>query len=192
MVHLVVHLVHEIKMCGPVYLRSMYPFERFMGILKHYVRNRARPEGSIVEGYVTEEVVEFCIDYLARLDPIGVPRSVHEGKLGGFGTSGNIKITPTATEYSQANFAVMKHMGEVTPYMEEHIAILRAMHPNRRSVDQLHTSQFNNWFTDRLRDVEVKDPMVAALARGPTWEVRQFQVYKINAYTFAMKKRDTT
>ena len=46
MVHLIVHLVREIKMCGPVFLRSMYPFERFMGILKSYVRNRSRPEGS--------------------------------------------------------------------------------------------------------------------------------------------------
>ena len=40
MVHLIVHIVYEIKMCGPVFLRSMYLFERFMGILKNYVRNR--------------------------------------------------------------------------------------------------------------------------------------------------------
>jgi hypothetical protein len=26
-VHLIVHLVYEIKMCSPIYLRSMYPFE---------------------------------------------------------------------------------------------------------------------------------------------------------------------
>ena len=170
----------------------MYPFERFMGILKHYVRNRARPEGSIVEGYVTEEVVEFYIDYMARLDPIGVPRSVHEGKLTGYGTTGRIKVTPTAIQYDQAHFTVMKHMEEVTPYMEEHIGVLRAMHPNRRSVDKLHISQFNTWFTERLRDVETKDPILATLARGPTWEVIQFQVYKINGYTFATKKRDST
>src|SRR6266540_5659726 len=40
MVHLIVHIVYEIKMCRPVFLRSMYPFEGFMGIVKHYVRNR--------------------------------------------------------------------------------------------------------------------------------------------------------
>ena len=40
MVYLIVHIVYEIKMCGLVFLRSMYPFERFMGILKNYVRNR--------------------------------------------------------------------------------------------------------------------------------------------------------
>ncbi|KAL0539849.1 hypothetical protein IC582_024070 [Cucumis melo] len=49
MVHLVVHLVREVKLCGPVYLRWMYPFERYMKVLKNFVRNRNRPEGCIVE-----------------------------------------------------------------------------------------------------------------------------------------------
>ncbi|KAD6796350.1 hypothetical protein E3N88_07246 [Mikania micrantha] len=64
MVHLVSHIVGEIKACGPVFLRYMYPFERYMGFLKGYVRNRNRPEGSIVEGYASEEVIEFCTSYL--------------------------------------------------------------------------------------------------------------------------------
>ena len=82
MVHLIVHIVRAIK------IRSMYPFERFMGILKSYVRNRSRPEGNIVEGYATEEVIEFCLDYVAQVEPIGVPRSRHEGRLEGIGTIG--------------------------------------------------------------------------------------------------------
>ena len=79
MVHLIVHLVREIKICGPVFLRHMYPFERYMGILKSYVWNQSRPEGSIIEGYATEEVIEFCVDYMAQVEPIGVPLSRHEG-----------------------------------------------------------------------------------------------------------------
>ena len=192
MVHLIVHLVHALKMCGPVYLRSIYPFERFMGILKHYVRNRARPEGSIVEGYVTEEVVEFCLDYMARLDPVGVPRSLHEGKLTGFGTAGKSKFRPNAIEYSQSHFTVLKHMDEITAYMVEHVAFLEAMHPNRRSVEKLHSEQFIDWFNDRLCDVETSDPKVGILGRGPTWEVRTFEGYHINGYTFATRKKDTT
>lgn len=39
MVYLVVHLVREIKICGPIYLRQMYPFERFLCIVKTYMRN---------------------------------------------------------------------------------------------------------------------------------------------------------
>nr|XP_043639389.1 uncharacterized protein LOC122610466 [Erigeron canadensis] len=64
MVHLVSHIVEEKKACGPVFLRYMYPFERYMGFLKGYVRNQSRPEGSIVEGYVAEEVIDFCTNYL--------------------------------------------------------------------------------------------------------------------------------
>ena len=52
MVQLTVHLVREVKLCGPVYLRWMYPFEQYMKILKGYLRNYNRPEGSIVEGYI--------------------------------------------------------------------------------------------------------------------------------------------
>jgi len=33
-VHLVVHLVREVRLCGLVYLRWMYPVERYMKILK--------------------------------------------------------------------------------------------------------------------------------------------------------------
>jgi hypothetical protein len=59
----------------------MFPFERFMGVLKKYVRNCARPEGSISKGYGTEEVIEFCVDFLPDLKPIGVPESRYEGRL---------------------------------------------------------------------------------------------------------------
>ena len=44
MTHLLVDLVKEIDILGPVFLHNMFPFERFMGVLKKCVRNRARPE----------------------------------------------------------------------------------------------------------------------------------------------------
>jgi len=44
-----------------------------MGVLKKYVHQHARPEGSIVEGYGTEEVIEFCVEFIPELDPVGVP-----------------------------------------------------------------------------------------------------------------------
>jgi hypothetical protein len=64
MTHLLVHLVKEITILGPVFLHNMWSFERFMSILKKYVLNRAHLEGSIEEGYVTEEVIEFCADFV--------------------------------------------------------------------------------------------------------------------------------
>ena len=40
-IHLLVHLVHEVSMAGPVHARWMYWVERYMGYLKSLVRNRA-------------------------------------------------------------------------------------------------------------------------------------------------------
>ena len=71
MTHLLVHLVKEIGILGSVFLHNMFPFERFFAVLKKYVRNHARPEGIIAKGYVTEEVIEFCVDYMDELCPIG-------------------------------------------------------------------------------------------------------------------------
>ena len=88
MTHLLVHLVKEISILGPVFLHNMFPFERFMGVLKKYVHNRARLEGSIAKGYGTEEAIEFCVDFIPDLDLIGVPESRHEGRLSGKGTLG--------------------------------------------------------------------------------------------------------
>nr|XP_021861027.1 uncharacterized protein LOC110800050 [Spinacia oleracea] len=85
MVHLIVHLVREIKLCGPVFLRWMYPFERFFGHLKDKTKNRARPEGSIIRGVLEEEISQYEAEFLTRLEQIGLPKSRHAGGLKGMG-----------------------------------------------------------------------------------------------------------
>jgi len=42
MTHLLVDIVNEINILGPVFLHNMFPFERYMSVLKKYVRNRSR------------------------------------------------------------------------------------------------------------------------------------------------------
>ena len=61
MVHLMVHMVREVRLCGPVYLRWMYPVEWYMKILKGDVKNHYRSEASMIEKYITEEIIEFCL-----------------------------------------------------------------------------------------------------------------------------------
>jgi hypothetical protein len=79
MVHLVVHLVLQIKALGPMYLHEMWTYECFMSILNGYVSTHARPEMSMVEGYLTEEAIEFggpfCIRVLKDQVVIGLPPS---------------------------------------------------------------------------------------------------------------------
>lgn len=64
MMHLPVHLVEEALLRGPVQYGWMYPIERRLYTLKRYVRNRARPEGSIAEAYIADECLIFCSKYM--------------------------------------------------------------------------------------------------------------------------------
>ena len=89
--HLLIHLVDQIRALGPMYLHQMFPFERLMKVFRRYVRNRFRPEGSMVEGWSMEEFIEFCTYYL-DINRVGVPESCHEGRLGGKGTIGEKSI----------------------------------------------------------------------------------------------------
>lgn len=68
MVHLIVHLTEEAKHGGPVPFRWMYPIERTLGYFKSYVRNRAKPEGSICEKYLADECITFCSMYLENME----------------------------------------------------------------------------------------------------------------------------
>ena len=68
MIHLMIHLPQEAILGGPVYMRWKYPFERYMKKLKNYVKNKAHPKGSIVEGYVVDEALTFCSQYLQGVE----------------------------------------------------------------------------------------------------------------------------
>ena len=91
-VHLLIHLVDQIRALGPMYLHQMFPFERLMKVFRRYVRNRFRPEGSMVEGWSTEEAIEFYTYYL-DINRVRILESRHEGRLGGKGTIGEKSVT---------------------------------------------------------------------------------------------------
>ncbi len=68
MTHLPYHLATELDLCGPVSARWMYPVERFMKVLKNHVRNMARPEACMAEGYMKDECIGFITEYLHRFE----------------------------------------------------------------------------------------------------------------------------
>ncbi|KAL8157781.1 hypothetical protein AgCh_002474 [Apium graveolens] len=181
----VTHLVREIKICGPLYVRQMYPFERFLCILKAYVRNRRHPEASIAEGYSVEETIEFCTDYLASTDPVGIPRSRHEGRLDGQGTVGHKMITPGAKMFDRAHLFVLQHMTEVNPYLQEHVPEIRRKNPSKggKWVTNEHNRSFVKWFKDRFMSQYSKSPSTVSntlkwLAYGPNMPLSSFQEFE--------------
>ncbi|GJW43695.1 hypothetical protein Tco_0072494 [Tanacetum coccineum] len=68
MIQLVMHLPEEAIEGGLVLFRWMYPFERYMKKLKKYVGNKAKPEGSIAEGYVADKALTFCSHYFRGVE----------------------------------------------------------------------------------------------------------------------------
>jgi hypothetical protein len=98
----------QILTLGPLYIHNMFPYERFLAVLKAYVRNHAHSEGSIMEGYTTEEVVKCCMDYVKDGKWIGLPIPLHEGRLRESGRMG--QKTFVDRDYnlvSEAHFSVL-------------------------------------------------------------------------------------
>jgi hypothetical protein len=78
----------QILTLGPLYLHSMFPYKRFLAVLKANVWNHAHLEGSVMEGYTTEEVIECCMDYIKDGKWISLLIPLHEGGLRGRGRMG--------------------------------------------------------------------------------------------------------
>jgi hypothetical protein len=65
--HYLIHQVEEIELCGLVHTRSMWMVQRQLKLLKAFVRQRARPEGSMVEVYMVYHCMVYISQYLPKL-----------------------------------------------------------------------------------------------------------------------------
>jgi hypothetical protein len=59
-----VHLIPQLKLCGPMHTRWCYGIERYLYVLKKLVRNKSKLEGSIVVEYAYGDALGFCTEYL--------------------------------------------------------------------------------------------------------------------------------
>jgi hypothetical protein len=123
--YLMIHLMDQIHALGPLYLHSMFLYEWYLPVLKSYVQNHAHPEGSIMEGYTTEEVVECCVGYVKDGKMIGLSIPLHEGRLRGRGRMGQKSfVDRDYNSVSEAHFNVLQQLKIVAPYIEEHLSEL--------------------------------------------------------------------
>ncbi|KAL6337725.1 hypothetical protein AAG906_037319 [Vitis piasezkii] len=148
MLHLIVHLVREVRLCGPVYMRWMYPFERYMKVFKGYC-------------YIAEEALEFCTEYLSGINAIGIPSSVKDEWKCGKPLLGGRAIT--IHDYKlveQAHHYVLQNTTIVQPFIDEHMKYLKTKHPRqskrvkwledehnllKRNLSGLHKDQDNKF-----------------------------------------------
>jgi hypothetical protein len=157
----------------------MFPYERFFGFLKSLVHNRLFPEGAIVHGYETIETVEWAMGYMDPQNPIGVPRSRHEGRLSGVWTMGKRSVTPDADAFEKAHFTVIQHLHLITPFANENKRQLHEDNPNhgRAWLAKMHTQGFSGWLRDYAEtcsnNVVITDE-IRDIAAGPLFTVTRY------------------
>ncbi|XP_027182187.1 uncharacterized protein LOC113780602 [Coffea eugenioides] len=151
MVHLVVHLATKVKLGGPVYYRWMYRIER--------------PEGSIAQGYLAEECINFCSLYLAdyvetKFNRPSRNEEVHkeiEDGLDIFSESGHPleRGKPTVFDahiMSKAHQYILFNCDAVTPYIEQHRRLIEEGHPQipQHLKERLHSENFACCFAEHI------------------------------------------
>ena len=148
------HMVGQVRWLGPMYLTEMWPYERFMSILNHYVHNHAHLEGSMIERYCAEEVIEACQDYLREEDKhaLGLPVTHHKGRLAGKGSKGRKTfIEMEYTQVEETHSYVLQYLSVMEPFIEKHIALIRAENPGHSEQWTVHGQKhlFGKWLGEQ-------------------------------------------
>jgi hypothetical protein len=120
-----IYLMDQILTLGPLYLHSMFLYARYLVVLKSYVWNRAHPEGSIIEGYIIEEIVECYADYVKDGKMIVLPIPLHKGRLRGRGIMGQKSFVDRYyNSVSEAHFSILQQLEIAMAYIEEYLSKL--------------------------------------------------------------------
>ena len=116
--------------CVKAYLFTLFLF-RNLGTLKRYVRNKARPEGSIAEAYIVNEALMFCSMYLTRIetcfnrsernedrfeDRVQGCLSIFSQQARPLGSRQHLQFSKE--ELTKAHWYIMNNCPELRPYLE--------------------------------------------------------------------------
>jgi len=158
------------------------------GVIKGFVRNRARPDGSIVQGFITEECISFCMNLLDVEDPVGLPGNKHIGKLDGAGHKNgrrdlHVDYARRRADFNRANLVALQHIEIVDTWLEKHQSMIKKKYTDQgkqRTEGEIireHNSSFLRWFKDELVAPPMpgeKGKLLYALSRGPAPNLAMF------------------
>ncbi|KAK3225733.1 hypothetical protein Dsin_005595 [Dipteronia sinensis] len=192
MVHLAIHLPIEAKFAGPVAYRWMYSFERYLGTLKKYVRNKVKPEGSIVEAYVVNEALTFYSMCLG-----GIETKFNRPKRND--DKGKNRQECVLSVFSQkarplgANQLINLPQNELRRAHCEHKYELESESPT--NISKMQEQQFLEWIQKRMITLRHKGLVEAtdelySLFCGPDLRVNSYNNCIVNGVRFHTKARD--
>ncbi|GJT44422.1 hypothetical protein Tco_0953137 [Tanacetum coccineum] len=201
MIHLPIHLALEALEGGPIHPRWMFPFERFMKKLKGYVRNKAKPEGSIAEGYVAEEALTLSSHYFRdvttkfnrlerNVDP-PPPTCQFQAFRSVCNTIGLRSFPPFgAKEFNKARWYVLHNSPEIDTYRAQ----FQSLFPEKNMLEE-----FPGWFrtlicerhANNLQDPEVSTTSeLFALANGPSRTPMSVNACVVDGVRYVVQSRD--
>ncbi|KAE8712910.1 hypothetical protein F3Y22_tig00110221pilonHSYRG00091 [Hibiscus syriacus] len=171
MIHLMVHLVREVRLCGPVHFRMLCG-RGSLGILLRLLKNMK----SI--GNPHERVDErICT---------GKPLS-----------RGTVEVVD-AKLLDEAHLYVLQNTADVEPYIEQHMLELkdhnRCASRNSKWLQTQHSQTFISWPKTKVdthfANGEDICESVRWLAKGPSFTVKKYSSFSINEYWFHTTSRD--
>ncbi|XP_074336395.1 uncharacterized protein LOC141673544 [Apium graveolens] len=177
MIHLMVHLVRELRLCGSVFYRWMYAFERFNKVLRGYVRNLYHPEGCMAESYLGEESVELCQEFVKQSGTtVGLWKDVDK-------LSGPLSVV------------TMKSIDE----KEMHDEYLQSIHQGKKKSTHWllreHNRLFADWFLEKVSSEMIENPggvsdTIRWIAGKPSFFVMTYEGYPVDGVRYFTKERD--
>ncbi|GJT95863.1 hypothetical protein Tco_1091381 [Tanacetum coccineum] len=197
MIHLPIHLALEALEGGPIHPRWMFPFERFMKKLKGYVRNKAKSEGLIAEGYVAEEALTLSSHYFRdvttkfnrlerNVDP--PPLTCQFQAFRSVCNMIGLRSFPPfdAKEFNKARWYVLHNSPEIDTYRAQFQSLFPEKKHARRIPQLICERHVNN-----LQDPEVSTTSeLFALANGPSRTPMSVNACVVDGVRYVVQSRD--
>ncbi|CAL8091525.1 unnamed protein product [Prunus armeniaca] len=153
MIHVMVHLPEEALLVGPVNYHWMYPIERLLGELKKNVRNRGKPEGSIIEAWVQYESLAFCGMYLKDVETaFNRPQRNNDG---GVRNEKLFVFAPKRTTLwkSCTRRVILNNCVKIMAYLDEHEYMMKREHPSHLYAKK-YRELFPQWFLEYVNKLK--------------------------------------
>ncbi|XP_052159472.1 uncharacterized protein LOC127776976 [Oryza glaberrima] len=191
--------------------------DKYLSVLKSYVRNKAHPEGCIAEAYLADECMTFCSRYLEGFEtkhnqptrnddndesvacsddectPYLFP---HVGKPLGKPRSYVIR----GLTKMQAHRYVLFNCPDVDPYLRTHADEIRRTyrqgHITPKIIERIQNEKFHEWFRAHIMDLERKNGICSVkndhrwLARGPIGPTKRYRAFNTRGFRFRPKHLD--
>ncbi|XP_074364849.1 uncharacterized protein LOC141705882 [Apium graveolens] len=208
MVHLCVHLPDQVLLGGPVAPRWMFGTERHMGLYKRYVKNMARPDGSIVEAFVVDEAVSFLSRYVSNIETrfnrlernwdLPLPNhhmDIFKSNVRPLGAA-SIKLLQNWKNIIQW-YILNNSADDIQEYLDEHKKLLQERGISYSDIDVKQREEFPSWFRIKISQMQVQNSAIInddlySLSQGPLERYHSYQSCVVNGVRFRCKEYDDT